>query len=51
MKKSGVRRRDLINEGWFSFLEDAGLDYEYTLKEYYKLLKNAVKIIACMEAV
>ena len=44
MKKSGVKRIDLVNEGWVSFLEGTDLDYEYTLKEYYELLKNAVKM-------
>lgn len=44
MEMSGVKKKDLINEGWISFLDGVDLEYEYTLKEYYLILREGVKM-------
>ena len=46
VKMSGIRPRDLMNEGWISFelLNEESLNHEYTLKEYYELLQNSLKM-------
>ena len=46
VKMSGIRPRDLMNEGWISYelYSEEALDREYTLIEYYELLQNSLKM-------
>jgi hypothetical protein len=46
IKMSGIKPRDLMNEGWISYelFNEEQLDREYTLKGYYELLLNALKM-------
>lgn len=41
---SGVKRKDIMNEGWITFAPGTDLEREYTLKEYCELLFVCSKI-------